>query len=409
MEARLTIDRLGAQGDGVAAHAGAPVYLPFTLPGEEVLAEFAGERGDVLEIFSASPERIDPACPHFTDCGGCSLQHLAPAPYAAFKRELVVSAFAARGLAPEVDATIVVPAGSRRRVVLAARREGGKLLFGFHGRKSHRIVPLSACPVSRPEIVGALPGLARLAAVAAPRKGDLAMTVAATATGLDVALGGVPGKDLDRLRLDLVRIAGDIRLARLSAGDEVMMERIAPTVRFGTVDVTPPPGGFLQAAEAGEAALAALVVAAVGKANEVADLFAGAGTFAFRLAETAKVHAVEGDAPALAALDKGLRFAKGLRRLTTQRRDLFRRPVTAKELARFDAVVFDPPRAGASAQAAELAASKVPVIVAVSCNPATLARDARLLVDGGYRLERVTPVDQFLWSAHVEAVAVFRR
>mgnify|MGYP001274336129 CR=1 FL=1 len=423
-ERLLTIDRLGHQGDGVATADGAEVFVPFALPGERVRARIEGGRGEVVEIVEASPDRVAPPCPHYTDCGGCTLQHLAAAPYAAFKRRLVEDAFAARGLEPEVGEAIVVPPGSRRRVVLAARRAGGRLLFGFHGRKSHRIVPITACPVAEPAIVAALPALARLAGIAAPKKGDLAVTVVATAAGLDVALGGLSAKDVDRDRLALVETAMAAGFARLAAAGEVVVERTPPMLAFGRAAVVPPPGGFLQAAAAGEAALAGLVTAAIGgagsgdpghkgsasrTATSVADLFAGAGTFTFRLAETARVHAVEGERSALAALDRAARHSGGLKTLTTERRDLFRDPLSPAELARFDAVVFDPPRAGAAAQAGALAASTVPVVVAVSCNPATLARDCRLLVDGGYRLGAVTPVDQFLWSAHVEAVAVLRR
>ncbi|SON54746.1 23S rRNA (uracil(1939)-C(5))-methyltransferase RlmD [Hartmannibacter diazotrophicus] len=405
----LTIERLGAQGDGIATLDGQPVYVPFTLPGETVAVELDGERGDLLDVVTPSPDRIAPACRHYTDCGGCSLQHLGPAAYTAFKQDLVRAAFASRGLNPEISEPIIVPSGSRRRVTLAARRNGHRLLFGFHGRKSHRIVPIDECPVARPAIVKALPALEQLAAVAAPKKGDLAISVLTTANGLDVCLTGLPPKDADKQRLPLIEAAMAAGIARLSVGDEVIVERVPPSLSFVGVSVVPPPGGFLQATAESEQAMTDLILAAVKGAKAVADLFCGAGTFTFPLATKSAVHAVEGDKASMEALDKGARFAKGLKQINRERRDLFRRPLTPKELARFDAVVFDPPRAGANAQAAELAASKVPTVVAVSCNPATLARDVRLLVDGGYGIESVTPVDQFLWSAHVEAVVVLRR
>lgn len=405
----LTIDRLGHRGDGIAMPDGRPVYVPLALPGETVRAEVSGERGELFEIVSASPDRIDPACRHFGRCGGCLLQHMAPTAYAAFKRDLVVAAFADRGLDPEVADVVAVPPGSRRRVVLAASRAGRHLVLGFHARRSHTLVDIAECPIAVPGIVAALPALREIAAIAMPKKGELTLTVVAGPAGLDVTLGGVGRKEADRLRLPLSVRAMDHGLARLSLGEEILVAARPPAVPFGPALVVPPPGGFLQAAAPAEAAMAALVVQAAEGARRVADLFAGAGTFALRLAATARVHAVEGEAAALGALTQAARATPGLKPVTTERRDLFQRPLAGKELEGFDAVSFDPPRAGAAEQAAALAASKVPVVIAVSCNPATLARDARLLVDGGYRLETVTPIDQFLWTPHVEAVAVFRR
>ncbi|MBH0238122.1 class I SAM-dependent RNA methyltransferase [Methylobrevis albus] len=405
----LTIERLGHRGDGIAMPDGQPVYVPFALPGETVRAEVSGERGDLFEIVTASPDRVAPPCRHFGRCGGCLLQHMAPAPYADFKRDLVAAAFADRGLVPEIAATVAVPPGSRRRVVLAAGRAGRHLVLGFHARRSHTIIDIAECPIAVPAIVAALPALREIAAIAMPKKGELTLTVVAGPEGLDVAIGGAGRKEADRLRLPLSVRAMDHGFARLSLGEEVIVAARPPAIPVGSALVVPPPGGFLQAAVPAEAAMAALVVQAAEGAKRVADLFAGAGTFALRLAATARVHAVEGDAPALEALTRAARAAPGLKPVTTERRDLFHRPLAGKELDVFDAVSFDPPRAGAAEQAAALAASKVPVVVAVSCNPATLARDARLLIDGGYRLDLVTPVDQFLWTPHVEAVAVFRR
>nr|WP_255720310.1 class I SAM-dependent RNA methyltransferase [Oryzibacter oryziterrae] len=405
----LQIDRLGHLGDGMALHDGKPVFVPFALPGETVTVSGSGEHLTLETVLSPSPDRIAPACGHYGICGGCVLQHLAPAPYAAFKRQLVIDALADRGLTPEVAPAVLVPAGSRRRATFAGLMAGSRPLVGFNERGSHRLVTIEACPVLLPNLIDAEPALLQLTGRFQPRKGAIDLTVTATDTGFDLSVRGVAARDIERLRFGLIELAASHDLARLSVMGEVIVERRPPTVSMDGVAVVLPPGGFLQASRAAEEAMAGLVVAAVGKAKRVADLFSGVGTFALRLARTADVLAVEGDAPAVAALDKAARGMTGRHRITAERRDLSRRPMVEKELEKIDAVVFDPPRAGAREQSEWLAKSKVPTVVAVSCNPATLARDLRILVDGGYAIESVTPVDQFLWSNHVEAVAVLRR
>jgi 23S rRNA (uracil1939-C5)-methyltransferase len=411
----LVIDKLGQRGDGVASNADGPVYVAGALPGEHVTAEVEGERARLVSVDRASPERIAPFCPLFGTCGGCATQHVAPAAYAAWKRELVVSALAQAGLTPEVGPLVIAHGEGRRRVTFHARAGAGwpggpssGPVVGFMEARSHRIVPIPACPLFVPGLSGAPEAAQRIARVLAGSGKPLDIQVTATQGGLDIDVRGL-GPPSPSRRTALATLAAELALARLSVHGEVVAELRPPAVLMGGVPVVPPPGGFLQATEAGEEALAALVLPALAGARRVADLFAGAGPFALRIARQATVRAVEADADALAALDRAARHAAGLRPIETETRDLFRRPLVGPELAGYDVVVLDPPRAGAEAQARALAASSVPTIVSVSCSPATFARDARLLVDGGYALASVTPVDQFWHSAHVELVGLFTR
>jgi 23S rRNA (uracil1939-C5)-methyltransferase len=400
---------LGAQGDGIADTEAGPVYIPFALPGESVTADVQDGRGRLVSIEVESPDRAEPKCPHYTVCGGCALQHLADKPYLNFKRSLVIDALAARDIHIDVDAPIALAPHTRRRATLAASRSPTGFRFGFHGRRTHDIVPIDACAVLTPTLMSALATITPLARLAAPPKGALTVIATDTATGVDVAFNAA-GKWFsadDRLRLIDAAAATD--LARLSIDGEVVLERKTPVVRAGDAWLTPSPGGFLQAAAASEAAMVRLVAGAVGDARRVADLFSGSGAFTLPLARTASVHAVESDAASIAALTSAARRTPSLKPVTTERRDLFRQPLTAAELKRFDAVVVDPPRAGAEAQAANLAASKVERLAMVSCDAASFARDMRLLVDGGWRIDRVTPIDQFLWSSHIEIVAALSR
>ena len=408
MTETIVIDRLGAQGDGVADAPGGPVYVPYALAGETVAVERQGNRTQLADVLQASPDRVTPACRHFGACGGCSLQHLEHGAYLAFKRERVVEALASRGIETPVADTIACPPASRRRVGLSARREGHGIVLGYNRALSHDIVEIVECPIAHPDIVAALPVLRQLATIVCATRSDFRISVTRSDTGLDVALAG-SGDLNEQRRAEAVRFAVASRLARLSVDGEILVEPVRPSVTFGTAGVVPPPAAFLQAVAGAEAAMAGLVSGHLAGAKRVADLFAGCGAFALRLAARSEVHAVEAEPAALAALERGFRETTGLRRVTVERRDLFRRPLTAKDLARFDGVVFDPPRAGAEEQATQIARSDVPFVAAVSCNPATLARDLRILVDGGYRIVGVTPVDQFLWSAHVEAVALLSK
>jgi 23S rRNA (uracil1939-C5)-methyltransferase len=407
-EAVLEILEIGARGDGVAA---GPVYVPFTLPGERVRARVHGERAELLAVETANSDRIDAPCPHFGRCGGCQLQHWAEAPYLAWKREELVRALGRRGLECEVAPIVAAWGEGRRRAAFHAQRDGGTLRFGFAERGSARIEPIEVCPVLAPALVRALPALMAVGEAFAPAKAAITVQALATETGLDVAVTGAGRPaDFKLVRLEAAaHIADSYDLARLSFDGEAVATRRAPVVVMGATRVTPSPGAFLQATLEGERTLARLVAEATAGARRIADLYSGIGTFALRLAQTAEVHAAEGDAQMVKSLKRAAETTPGLKPLTAEQRDLARNPVSAVELKRFDAVVFDPPRAGAAMQAEEIAASDVARVAAVSCDPATFARDVRILVDAGFTLTRVTPVDQFRWSPHVEVVGALER
>lgn len=406
MVVETVIESLGAQGDGVTAEG---LFVPFALPGERVRLMPSGHRARLEAILSRAPGRADPPCPHFGICGGCALQHASDAMLAGWKADLIRRALASRGIdGVEIRATATSPAGSRRRATFGTRRTKRGAVVGFHAANSDELVPITTCHVAEPALLAALPAVAELAEVGASRKGAMRFTVTASERGLDIA--GEGGKPIEGpLYGQLVAVAATRDLARLSWDGEPVVTRRQPVQRMGRAWVAPPPGGFLQATREGEAALVAAVREAVGRASRVADLFAGSGTFALPLAEAAEVRAVDADEDALAALDTGWRGAEGLKQIDTERRNLLSRPLLARELSGFEAVVLDPPRVGARAQAEQIAQAAVPRIVAVSCNPGTFARDARALVDGGYRLDWVLPVDQFRWSPHVELAAAFSR
>lgn len=410
MSDAMEITRLGLRGDGVTADG---VVVPGALPRETVRAVpeegTRPPRARLDAVLTPSPDRIAPFCPYFGTCGGCAIQHLAPAPYAEWKRDLVVAALARAGIEAPVAPLVDAHGTGRRRITLHVRAGEGGPQAGFMAARSHALVAIDHCPITEPALHRA-PDIAR--AVSRPLGGGggkpLDVQVTATAGGLDVDIRG-HGPASERVRQSLVLLAGELDLARLSLHGEVLIVRRAPEIPAGRSRLVPPSGGFLQATAEGEATLARLVVEGVAKAKRVVDLFSGAGAFSLALAEAHTVHAVEGEEGALKALDRAFRETGGLRTVTTERRDLFRRPLLAPELDRFDAIVFDPPRAGAEAQSARIAESKVPVVVGVSCDAGSFARDAGVLVRGGYRLEAVTPVDQFRHSPHVEIVGVFRR
>lgn len=412
MTETVRIERLGSRGEGVASTAAGPAYVAGALPGETV--EGSGERAALLRVVAPSPERIAAICPLFGACGGCAVQALAPARYAEWKRGLVVTALAQAGFADAgrlVGPLIEAQGEGRRRVTLHVRAEGHgeglRVVAGFTRARSHAVVDIAACPVLAPGLSGAFDIARDIGRTLAPLGKPLDVQATATEGGLDIDIRGA-GATPEALRQALVALADAQDLARLSLHGVTLSERRPPRVAMGRALVVPPPGGFLQATAAGEAALAALALDAVAGARRVADLFCGCGPFALRLADHAEVTAIDADEAAIFALDRAAR-ALGSGRVRAERRDLFRRPLTAAELAGFDAVVFDPPRAGAEAQARMLAGSAAERVVAVSCAPGTFARDARLLVAGGYALERVSPVDQFRFSAHVELVALFRK
>jgi 23S rRNA (uracil1939-C5)-methyltransferase len=397
------IIRLGHQGDGIAQ---GPVFAPMTLPGEVVTGTQDGDRLTEVRIVKPSPSRVAAPCRHYKACGGCQVMHASDEFVASWKTDVVRAALFAQGIETEFRPIVTSPSQSRRRAAISVRRTKKGAMAGFHARASDTLIEIPDCQLLLPEIKAALPLAEALAIAGGSRKGELSVQVTQSDGGLDVLVTG--GKPLDGpLRIALAAEVERFRLARLVWDDELVGMRLPPVQRFGPARVTPPPGAFLQATADGEAALLAAVTEAVDASARLVDLFAGCGTFALPLAARAEVHAVEGDAAMVKALDQGWRQSDGLKRVTTEARDLFRRPLLPDELKRFDAAVIDPPRAGAEAQVAELAKAKIGRIAFVSCNPVTFARDAKTLLSAGYRLEWVQVVDQFRWSTHVELAAAF--
>ena len=419
----LEIEEVGARGDGVARLDGESVFVPFTIAGDKVVARIESRRGDglvanLIEILEPGPDRVTPPCSHFGRCGGCTLQHMDDDAYAEWKRDLLIVPLARHGFGDiSVEPMIRVPPASRRRATFAITRSKGITLAGFNARASHTIIDVERCPLLESALIALLPPLRALLTKIVPggTGGDVVVTL--TDGGLDVLVEAEARLDLLE-RETLAAFAESADLARLHwrrPGDgfaEPISRRRPAEVSFSGVSVEPSPGGFLQPTRGGELAIAQIILAAVAAGAPVADLYAGCGSFTVPLARLGPVHAVEGEQAPLAALDVAARRA-GLP-ISSEVRDLARRPLAVHELVSYRSVVMDPPRAGAAAQVAELAKPAAPkggpcVIVMVSCNPATLARDLRVLVDGGWRLDSVTPIDQFPWSSHLETVAVLRR
>jgi 23S rRNA (uracil1939-C5)-methyltransferase len=410
---RLVIDHVGHQGDGVALTGGQSIYVPYTLGGETVEVENVPghhpDRRRLLAVEHASPERIAPFCRHFGICGGCAIQHWETERYRAWKRELVVATLAQAKIACDVHPLIDAHGAGRRRITLHARRgTQDALKVGFAAVHSHDIIPVDRCPILDPGLNGALEAARAIAEPLMSIGKPLDIQVTATDNGLDVDVRG-SGPLPPPMIATLSRLAGQRGLARLTRHGELVLMRMPPTIEIGTARLNLPPASFLQATVAGEEALATLVLEHCRRAKHVADLFCGVGPFALRLAAKSRVSAFDSDAGAVTALQKAATSTSGLKPLKAEARDLFRRPLVPQELRDYDAVVFDPPRQGAQAQAQQIAASKIPVVVAVSCNVATFIRDARILIDGGYTIEGVTPIDQFRHTPHVELVARFKR
>ncbi|MBK1670736.1 hypothetical protein CKO28_22205 [Rhodovibrio sodomensis] len=422
-QVELEIGQLGGRGDGVGEIEGRPVFVPFTLPGEQVQVRLTGEKaggykGDLIELLSESADRVEPGCPHFGPCGGCTVQHLAAAPYRAWKHGQVVQALRRRGFdAPPVAELTAVPPRTRRRTTLAAKLAAGTAQLGFHSRESHRVESIETCQVLRPSLVALLPDLRRALQPMLTGKETADVALLDADSGIDVLITSKQAPGL-QARQALAALAEQHDLARVSwqptgAGDEApepLAMRRPTVVEFAGVRVEPAPGAFLQPTAEGERALADAVTGWLdGMAGPIGDFYAGIGTFSFRLARHAKVHAIEGSETAMASLWQAARKHDLQGRVTAEVRDLASEPPPADDLVAFEAVVFDPPRAGAKQLAQELADSEVETVVALSCNPNTFGRDARILVDGGFSLREVRPIDQFPWSGHVELAALFTR
>ncbi|HYA72656.1 MAG TPA: RNA methyltransferase [Roseiarcus sp.] len=397
---------MSERGDGLADDG---TIVPGALPGERAVVEMEGKRARLREISLPSPERSEPICGYFGVCGGCAAQHMSAPLYRQWKRASIVRALARARVEAEVGALVDAHGEGRRRATFHARiAEDGRERVGFMRARAHEIVPIDACPLFSPAMDGAIAAAWALAGDLRGLGKPLDIQATATLGGLDFDLRGCGPLDAPARR-KLVETAERLDLARVSNHGEVVVERRAPQVAFGQARVTPPPGGFLQATLAGERALAEGAQSALKGARRVADLFCGAGAFALPLAQGHEVFAADSDGAAIAALKRGGAQAEGLRALKTETRDLFHRPLRVEELDAFDGVLFDPPRAGAEAQARALATSRVPVVAAISCNAESFARDARILVEGGYAVGQITPLDQFRFSPHVEILATFRR
>lgn len=410
----LRITRLGLQGDGVGeshptADAQPVAYVPGTAPGDIVRAEMTGDRGRLLEILTEGDDRRAPVCRHFGVCGGCRFQHVGEDVYLAWKTGLLTTALRAQGIEAQPEPIWTAGDRARRRAVFAAGIGETGFSFGFHGFRSHEIVAIEECPLLTPALEQKLPALRSLAQIACTKAHPLTLTVTDCIGGLDVAVAGLP-RDLNAdVRARLVDSAREAGAARLSLNGEVAAEWRRPVISAGDVMLLPPPGGFLQACANAETQMREHVLAAIGASGPTLDLFSGCGTFSLPLSLTRAVHAVEYDQASLEALKTAVKLAEGAKPVTVEQRDLFRRPLLASEVSRFKSVVIDPPRAGAEAQCRQLAKSRVQRLALISCNPITFARDLKILMEGGYRLGKIWPIDQFRYSAHLEIVASLRR
>lgn len=412
MPQRLTIDHVGHFGDGVALADGANIYVPYALGGETVDALPSPghpDRRELAHIVTPSAERIAPFCPHFGTCGGCAIQHWQPAAYRNWKRQLVVDILHHASIACEVDELVDAHGTGRRRMTLHARQSPqGILRVGFAAAGRHEIIAIDRCPILDPAMDGAIEAANEIAELLRPVSKPLDIQVTAADNGLDIDVRG-SGPLGTVMLTSLSKLAERHNLARLTRHGELVIMRKPPVVHVGKAQVTLPPGSFMQPTALGERTLAELAIARIKGAKHVADLFCGFGPFALRLAEKFKVAAFDSDQGAITALQNAVKATQGLKPIRAEARDLFRRPLVPQELRDYDGVVFDPPRQGAQAQSQQLAASKIALVIAVSCNPVTFARDARILIDAGFKLDTVTPIDQFRYTPHVELVARFRR
>jgi len=438
----VTIERIGAEGDGVATSPdGERLYLPLTLPGEEVRVDPATHGPAILH---PSPDRITPPCPHFGACGGCTLQHWRDGAYAAWKSDLLCDALRRAGYAdPPIAPLAHAAPGQRRRMDFAAHRTSHGVSLGLHARvtsavkrgraaeqveprsgstgrvrvlQSAPVVDLSECLVLHPALFSLAAPLRTILSRLNGFRREASVVANLLDHGPDLLLRTDAAPDrADRERL--IGFARDHHLVRISwatgrSEPEPILILQPPRITLSGVPVDLPPGGFLQATAAGEAAIIDAVLAGLPPLParaRIAELYAGSGTLTFALAQRARVIAWEGDTAAAASLRGAANRAGLASRVEVTQRDLARQPVSAAELPGFAAAVLDPPFAGAFAQTAQVAGAKIPRVIYVSCNPAVLARDARLLREAGYQLLAATPVDQFLWSARLESVCIFSR
>lgn len=411
----VTVSHIGIQGDGVANVAGERYYVPYSAPGDRLIVtpekgRKEGQSARIEEIITQGPDRVEPICGHFGNCGGCALQHLSGDTIALTKRNFIVSALESRGFRDlDIKKTVSIAAGDRRRVRFSFHK-GHAPIIGFRARRSHHVVDVHECPAIRPAIMALVGPLRKLTTTIGAIGRSASLLVTETKSGIDLLIRPDRIADLSlQDRENLAAFAEQYDLARIGwegrSGPEPVAQRRSPRMAFGSANIALPLGAFLQPSAAGESSIVNTVGNALSEATRIADLFAGCGALTFPLSSIAPTHAVENDPDMVAAIRSGT----ATHPVTAMDRDLAQMPLVPRELESYDAVVFDPPRTGAKEQATQLAVSNVATIVAVSCNPATLARDLRLLVDGGYTVESVLPIDQFPWSSHVEAVAILQR
>ncbi len=409
MNDTVTISRLGHQGDGIGDINGKAVFVPFSLPGEVVTLAGGNARKDIKALEVVSPERVQPFCKHFGICGGCQLQHMEQMAYLKWKTSLLVEAFAREGIDISPEPIRTYQRTNRRRAVMNAIRGTSGFVLGFSERGGSETIDIRACPILVPAVNDAIGDIHILLAAIAPKKGDTRINLLECDNGLDLAFS-FGGQVSDKAIREMISSPAANRFIRLSVNNEIVLESQKPILKIGIAGVYPPPEAFVQASKEAEQDMGELVANHLAKCKKVADLFSGFGTFALRLAERSQVFAAESSEPALLALNRAWRETGGkLKALTHEKRDLFRRPMNVKDLKYFDGAVFDPPRAGAEAQARELAKSPVKKIAAVSCSPQTLARDVKILLDGGFKIVSVTPLDQFAHTPHLEAVVLLER
>lgn len=401
----LIVTSMGAKGDGIARRDGRIIHIPFTLPNETIIAIVDEERGELSELITPSPERVAPSCRWFGTCGGCALQHWATEPYTQWKRSLLGQALLQQGVETTIKPMVTAYGAGRRRVVFHARKKEGRVEIGFMARRTHQLIPIDHCPILVPALKDA-PALAHHIASVIDTDKPLDLHITATDTGLDCDIRGL-GAPSDRQRRRLVENFASFHLARLSVHGALIALRNEPSLSLGRATIALPSGAFLQATSEAEKALTEIAANFLAPAKKIADLFCGIGPFAIRLAEKASIFAYDSDAKAIEALS-AVR-AEGLKPIKATMRDLFRVPLVPTELNQFDAVLLDPPRAGARAQMEQLAKSDVPRIVSVACDIQSFARDAKILTQAGYVCEQVIPVDQFAFSAHLEMIALFTK
>jgi 23S rRNA (uracil1939-C5)-methyltransferase len=407
-EINIQIEELGWHGDGIANSNGKRIYVPFTLAGERVRAMLTGSQAKLLEILHASPERVEPQCKYYGMCGGCAAQHLNIETYYKWKRQVVVRALLNRQIEAPVEDLIDCHGSGRRRVDLHVHKIDGKVRVGFMQARSHKLVDIKNCPVLAPELAKATDIARDLAGCLLNAAQALKIQLTVSETGLDCTICGAGELDLGA-SMGLSDCASYYDLARLSVGDDIILEHRAPILTFGAGKVVLPPRSFLQATFSGEEILSNIVLDGVSGATRIADLYCGLGPFSLRMAANSSVFSFDSDEMSIAALKTAAHNVQGQKPVIAEVRDLAENPLHKSELNSFDAVVFDPPRAGAELQAREIASSEICRVIAVSCNAATFARDASILIDGGYQLKRVAPVDQFRFAGHVEIVGVFDR